>query len=111
MDWNNLASLTLSQLGSPIVFSRNSVEIITLNGIYRNAQELKKSKSKSLRLIDCDVVTVPYSGLVKSGDSVDTGVSHHRVAGTPKRDGSGGMIVKLESSDLPESTSKSKYLR
>lgn len=110
MNWDSLASLTLSHLGSPIVFSRNGTEIITLNGIYRNAQELKKSKSKTLRLIDCDVVTVPYSDLIKSGDEVNTGVSIHRVAGNPKRDGSGGMIVKLESADIAKSE-KSKYLR
>ena len=103
MKFPNLAKATLKAVGDPIAFSRADTLIITLPGVYRNSQQLSKSKNKSLRVIDCDVVIVPYNSLIKSGDSVDTGISKHRVAGKPARDGSGGMIVKLES----EKTTKS----
>lgn len=102
MDWSEMASITLEAVGDSIAFSRNGVVIETLNGVYRNKQELKRSKNSRLRLIDCDVVTVPYSPLIKSGDDVFTGISNHKVAGDPVRDSSGGMIVMLSSEDMKD---------
>lgn len=107
MRFPNLAKATLKAVGDPIAFSRNGILIDTLDGVFRNSQELLKSKNKKLRTIDTDVVIVPYSDLVKLGDDVDTGVSIHKVAGRPIRDGSGGMIVKLESANITKSTNAS----
>ena len=104
MKFPNLAKATLKAVGDPIVFSRNQIPVITLDGVYRNTQELAKSKNKKLRVLDCDVVIAPYSALVKSGDDVNTGVSLHKVAGKPVRDGSGGMIVRLESANIIKSS-------
>jgi hypothetical protein len=100
----NLAKATLKAVGDPIAFSRNQIPVITLDGVYRNKQELAKSNNKKLRVIDCDVVIVPYSALVQSGDDVNTGVSLHKVAGKPVRDSSGGMIVRLESANIVKSS-------
>lgn len=103
MPFTNLASETLEAVGDPIAFSRAGVLIDTFNGVFRNAQQNIKSKSKVLRVIDCDTVTTVYSDLIQSGDTVDTGFSTHKVAGKPIRDGSGGMILKLSSKDIEES--------
>ena len=100
MRFPDLASATLEAVGDPIAFYRDGKKLFELPGVYRNEQQLKRSKSKTLRVIDCDVVVVPYSALVRPGDEVHTGVSKHRIAGKPKRDGSGGMIVRLESADV-----------
>jgi len=105
-----MASITLSATGDPVAFFRNGAEIHNDRGIYGNSQELKRSKNKSLRLIDCDVITVPFSELVKSGDSVTINDMSFRVAGNPRRDGSGGMIVMLESESLTK-TNLSSFKR
>lgn len=103
MNWGQMASITLGATGDPVAFFRDGSEVHNARGVYRSAQELKRSKNKTLRLIDCDVITAPYSNLVKSGDSVTINSMSFRVAGNPKRDGSGGMIVQLESESLPKS--------
>lgn len=107
----DLAKETLSVVGDPITFSDDGVIVTTLDGVFRNAQEMRKSKNKFHRTIDCDVVIVPFSDLVKSGQLVNTGFSTHRVAGRPLRDGSGGMIVKLESNNRKQSQKASKLDR
>lgn len=107
MKWGQMASITLGATGDPVAFFRNGLKVHESRGVYRNSQELKSSRNKSMRLIDCDVITVPYSELVNSGDSVTINEMSFRVAGNPKRDGSGGMIVKLES----ESTEKANLDR
>lgn len=90
-----MASLTNSLLGDPVGFFRNGKEIFSTSGVYLNEQETKRSKSKVLRVVDCDVVTCPYSDLVKPGDECRINNLAMSVAGNPVRDGSGGMIVKL----------------
>lgn len=107
MRFPDLAKATLKAVGDPIAFSRATVPVITLDGVYRNTQQLARSKNKTLRVMDCDVVIVPYSALVKKGDDVNTGVSIHKVAGNPIRDGSGGMIVKLGSENITKSAKAS----
>lgn len=110
MNWDSLATDVFSVLGDSIKFYRDDILILETSGIHRNEQELKKSKTKSIRLIDSDIVEIPYTDLIKKGDSVDTGRGIYRISGDPKRDGSGGLIVKLESNEI-EKTDHSKYER
>ena len=110
MIWDDLATDVFAVVGSPVSFYRDEVLILETNGVHRNKQELKASKTKSMRLIDSDVVEIPYTDLIKTGDSVDTGRGIYRISGNPKRDGSGGLIVKLESDEIEE-TDHSRYER
>lgn len=99
MNWSAMAATTLEAMGEPVAFFRNGHEILETSGIYRNQQQLKRSKNKSLRVVDADVVTVPFSDLVQSGDEVQVNGLTMFVAGKPKRDGSGGMVVRLAKGD------------
>ncbi|AUR88211.1 head-closure protein [Vibrio phage 1.111.B._10N.286.45.E6] len=110
MQWGQMASITLGATGDPVAFFRNGLKVHDSRGVYRNSQELKRSRNKSMRLIDCDVITIPYSSLVKSGDSVTISDMSFRVAGNPKRDGSGGMVVKLET-ESAEKTNLDRFNR
>ncbi len=94
-----MAAITLEAMGEPVAFFRNGHEILKTSGVYRNQQQLKRSKNKSLRVMDADVVTVPFSDLVQSGDEVRVNGLIMFVAGKPKRDGSGGMIARLASGE------------
>ena len=105
-----MASMTLKAMGDPVAFFRSGELVLETSGIYRSPQELKRSKSKKLRLITSYVVTVPYSPLIKQGDECHVHGEIKRVSNKPQRDGSGGLIVQLEDNTNNEATT-SKFRR
>ena len=91
----NLSKTTSTMLGDPIKFW-DGTKSFEVSGILRNPQDMKQSKDFSLRSIDQDFITMPSDNRVVKGMRVECQGLTFKVSHEPARDGSGGMIVRLD---------------